>query len=52
MTRPNRAGWHMADSIIEMVNLMYQKRTAINFLTGLIKCLQIELDRRLKELLK
>jgi len=34
-TRANKAGRKMARAIIEMVNLMYQSNTAINFLEGI-----------------
>lgn len=44
--RPHRAGEQMANSIIEMVHLMYQNTTAIRFLVALIFELEKELRRR------
>ena len=35
-TRGRKAGERMADSIVEMVHMMYQLRTARHFLSGLI----------------
>ncbi len=46
MTRASRAGQDMAKAIIEMVHLMYQSKTAKNFLGGLIDELLKELRRR------
>jgi hypothetical protein len=40
-TRAEDAGRHLARSIIEMVNLMYQLNTAKNFYNGLIDELEI-----------
>ena len=39
----------MARAIIEMVHLMYQKRTALRFLAFLIRSLQCEYERRRNE---
>ncbi len=39
-TRAHQAGTQMADSIIEMIHLMYQKRTAKHFITGIMRSLQ------------
>ena len=49
MTRPERAGRQMAIAICETINLMYQNRTALSFLHGLIARLQEAADIR-KEL--
>jgi len=38
----------MAAALIEMVNLMYQNKTALNYLEGLISALSKELMRRKK----
>ena len=43
-SRAERAGIHLAESIIEMTNLMYQNNTAKNFWKGLLKTL----DERIK----
>ena len=51
MGRAEKAGIKTAESIIEMVHLMYQKRTAINFMEKLVERLQQEFDRRRKEIL-
>lgn len=44
-TRAGKAGKKLADAILEMVHLMYQKNTARNFLRGLIR----RLSSRLRE---
>lgn len=44
--RPEKAGNRMAHSIIEMIHLMYQKKTALRFLASLIISLQCEYTRR------
>ena len=49
--RAENAGIELAKAIIEMVHLMYQKRTALYFLEKLIEHLQKELDRRRKDIL-
>ena len=48
-SRPALAGENLAKSIIEMVHLMYQKKTAKTFLGSLIETLQEELFRRIEE---
>ena len=48
-TRASKAGRLLAESIIEMVNLMYQKDTALNFMNPLVKLLSSELERRKRE---
>jgi len=48
-TRAEKAGRLMAWALIEMVHLMYQKNTALNFLKGLTKKINSELNRRQKE---
>ncbi len=48
-TRAGEVGNHLADSIIEMVHLMYQRKTAIHFLQGLVDVLTRELDLRVAE---
>ena len=48
--RPEKAGNRMAHSIIEMIHLMYQKKTALRFLTSLIISLQCEYTRRKNEI--
>lgn len=45
-TRPYKAGEAMAEAIIEMVNLMYQNRTAEKFLIGLNSSIAEELNIR------
>jgi len=49
MSRAEKAGRKLARSIIEMVHLMYQDNTAMNFYAGLIRVLDDEFTRRLKE---
>ena len=51
MGRAEKAGTKTAEAIIEMVHLMYQKRTALNFMEKLVERLQQEFDRRRKEIL-
>ena len=46
ITRAEKAGRDMGNSIIEIVNLMYQNNTAKNFYIGLIKILHCELIKR------
>ena len=46
MSRALRAGVQQAEAIIEMVNLMYQDRTADNFYRGLMERLRVELNER------
>jgi hypothetical protein len=45
-TRGYKAGIKEAEATIENVHLMYQNRTAINYLEGLIIRLGAELNRR------
>ena len=47
--RPEKAGNRMAHAIIEMIHLMYQKKTALRFLASLIISLQCEYTRRKDE---
>lgn len=47
-SRPWRAGEMLGKAIIEMINLMYQKRTALSFLKALCIELNSELDKREK----
>jgi len=47
--RSERAGNRFAHGIIEMVHLMYQKKTALKFLGSLIISLQVEYRRRKDE---
>jgi len=47
-TRAYKAGALLAESIVEMVNLMYQNTTALNFLRALCEGVTAELDRRKK----
>ena len=49
--RAENAGIGLAKAIIEMVHLMYQKRTALAFLEKLVEHLQKEFDRRRKDIL-
>ncbi len=49
-TRANRAGTALAEAIIEMVHLMYQKNTALAFLGALNNELWDEEKKRLAEL--
>ena len=49
MNRPEKAGRHLAESIIEMTNLMYQDNTALSFLRELVDTLTIELAKRMEE---
>ena len=42
-TRAKKAGWQMAEGIIEMVHLMYQNNTALLFLAGLKERIQQEI---------
>ncbi len=46
ITRASSAGEHFGNSIIEMVNLMYQNKTAINFLKKLVLTITNELIKR------
>lgn len=48
MSRAEKAGRHMARSIIEMVNLMYQDRTALHFYDGLVTLVKEEYEARVK----
>jgi len=45
-SRAEKAGEKMALSIIEMVNLMYQKNTAKNFYIGLLKTLKEQTEEK------
>lgn len=47
--RPEKAGNRMAHAIIEMIHLMYQKKTSLKFLASLIISLQCEYTRRKNE---
>lgn len=49
-SRAWKAGEKLAESIIEMIHLMYQKNTALNFIRGLCIKLNGERDRREKEM--
>ena len=44
--RPEKAGNRMGHAIIEMIHLMYQKKTALKFLASLIISLQCEYTKR------
>ena len=44
--RSYNAGQKMASAIIEMVHLMYQNKTALNFYSGLLTMLKAEEKRR------
>ena len=44
--RSYNAGQKMANAIIEMVHLMYQNKTALNFYSGLLTMLEAEFTRR------
>ena len=46
VTRAGRAGYNMADAIIESVHLMYQNNTALAYLREMILTLQLEKDKR------
>jgi len=46
-TRASEAGKLLSESIIEMINLMYQNKTAINFLKPLVANLQMNLTTRI-----
>jgi len=48
--RPEKAGNRMAHAIIEIIHLMYQKQTALKFLSSLIISLQCEYTRRKNEI--
>lgn len=48
-TRPWRAGAALAAAIIEMVHMMYQNETAMQFLGGLVSKLKDEAFRRKEE---
>jgi hypothetical protein len=39
--RAEKAGEHLAESIIEMVHMMYQKRTATRFMIALVDRLHL-----------
>ena len=45
-TRAYKAGQQMGRAITEMVNLMYQKQTAIKFLNGLLAILHKDISNR------
>lgn len=47
-SRPYKAGLSLAKSVIEMVDLMYQNKTALAFLTALNNRISKELERRKK----
>jgi len=49
MTRAGEAGTKLALAIVEMIHLMYQKKTAIRFLSHLVSELEKELRLRLRE---
>jgi len=44
--RSHKAGEAMGEAVVEMVHLMYQNNTALNFLVGLVTVLMDELARR------
>ena len=44
--RSYNAGQKMASAILEMVHLMYQNKTALNFYDGLLTMLMVERERR------
>lgn len=46
-TRAYQAGKKLATAIIEMVHLMYQNKTALNFYAGLHEAIIPEINRRL-----
>jgi len=46
-TRAGRAGRLLGAGIVEMINLMYQDNTAINFLKGLLPILRLDFDNRI-----
>lgn len=45
-TRAFKAGRMLAKSIIEMIHLMYQSKTALKFMRGLMGVLLVEYDKR------
>lgn len=45
-TRAGKAGIDMAKAVIEMVNLMYQNKTAAHFYKNFIKVISKEMRRR------
>ena len=47
ISRAEKAGRDLGEAIIEMINLMYQDKTAENFLRGLMKTLHYIEVRRL-----
>ena len=49
MNRPEKAGKQLAETIIEMIHLMYQNNTALSFLWKLVALLEIELKKRQDE---
>ena len=46
MTRAGKAGRKLGESIIEIVNLMYQNNTAMNFLYNLLFTIVKEINKR------
>jgi hypothetical protein len=44
--RAESAGYQLGGAVVEMVNLMYQNRTAEKFYAGLVACLGLEIERR------
>ena len=46
-TRASKAGEKLGKSIIEMINLMYQNNTAVNFLLALCRVLSKEKKKRI-----
>lgn len=47
MTRAERAGFDFGNNIIEIVNLMYQNRTALRFLSKLKEAIDVEYTKRI-----
>jgi len=45
-TRAGKAGKQLGESIVEMINLMYQDNTALHFLEALVCVITDEADRR------
>ncbi len=50
MTRAEKAGRELGKVIVEMIHLMYQRKTALMFLRGVTVKLYDEAERRAKEL--
>ena len=46
LPRARKAGRHMARSIVENINLMYQNDSAANYYVGLMEVLEKDIERR------